>query len=115
VPVGSRRVGNHTHHLVYAPSRAEAFCRRYSGYRGATLVTEAYRKQPYFAIRSEILDKLQLDPETVAGIEAARPKRQAPGLVTIGYEGKSPEGFLKRVIARGRDNAVRRASKSVEP
>jgi hypothetical protein len=80
------------------PSRITAFCRKYAGLRGNALIAEVYRRQPYFAIRSEILDKLQLEVKTVAAIQSARPKRQPPGLLTIGYEGKSFETYLNQLI-----------------
>jgi uncharacterized protein (DUF488 family) len=80
------------------PLQIAAFCRKYATLRGNELVSEVYRRQPYFAIRSEILHKIPLEKQTIAAIESARPKRQEPGLLTIGYEGKSLESYLNQLI-----------------
>lgn len=80
------------------PLRAATFCRRHADLSGDRLLSEAYRRQPYFAIRSEILDKVPLDAETRKRIEAARPQRQPPGIVTIGYEGRTLEGYLNELL-----------------
>lgn len=82
-------------------SRVSTFCRKYANWRGNDLIVEAYRCEPYFAIRSEILDKLELDPQTLVAIQAARPKCLPPGLLTIGYEGKSVEAYLNQLVRAG--------------
>jgi hypothetical protein len=74
-----------------------AFCRKYD-LRGYELLTEAYRRYPYYAIRSEIIHKLQLDSEILEAIRAARPAQQSPGLLTIGYEGKTFEAYLNQLL-----------------
>ena len=48
--------------------------------------------------RSEIADKLSLEPEARARIAAARPAK-SNGLCTIGYEGKSLENYLNQIAA----------------
>jgi hypothetical protein len=83
------------------PLRVAGFCRRHANLRGNALLAEQYRRHPYYATRSEILDKLRLEPETLAHIAAARPKRKPTGLVTIGYEGRSLEGYLNAVLRDG--------------
>lgn len=83
------------------PLRVAGFCRRHAKLRGNTLLAEQYRRHPYYATRSEILDKLRLEPETLAHIAAARPKRKPAGLVTIGYEGRSLEGYLNALLRDG--------------
>lgn len=83
------------------PLRAASFCRRHRQLRGNALIVEQYRRFPYYATRSEILDQLRLDPETLARIEAAKPKRGPAGLVTIGYEGRSLESCLNELVRDG--------------
>jgi len=78
------------------------FAKRYRGLRGDALVAETYRRYPYYAIRSEIADRvLAGDEEALKGIVAARPTITQPGLCTIGYEGKSLEGYLNKLIRNG--------------
>jgi hypothetical protein len=81
--------------------RVAGFCRRHSRLRGNALIVEQYRRHPYYATRSEILDKLRLEPEALARIAAAKPKRQPAGLVTIGYEGRSLESYLNELLRDG--------------
>ena len=83
------------------PLRVAEFCRRHSRLRGNALIVEQYRRHPYYATRSEILDKLRLEPEALARITAARPTRQPAGIVTIGYEGRSLESYLNELLRAG--------------
>ena len=78
--------------------RVAGFCRQYSRLRGNALIVRQYRRHPYYATRSEILDKLRLEPEALARIAAVKPRRQSAGLVTIGYEGRSLEGYLNELL-----------------
>src|SRR6266567_3214408 len=83
------------------PLGVAGFCRRHSNLRGNALIIEQYRRYPYYATRSQILDKLQLEPQTLTRIAAATPKQQPAGLVTIGYEGRSLEGYLNELLGAG--------------
>jgi hypothetical protein len=83
------------------PLRAAGFCRRHANLRGNALIIEQYRRHPYYATRSEILNKLRLEPEALARIAASRPKRKPAGLVTIGYEGRSLESYLNDLLRDG--------------
>ena len=83
------------------PLHVAEFCGRHARLRGDALIAEAYRRHPYYATRSEILGKLALDPAARARIAAARPARQAAGLVTIGYEGRSLESYLNELLRAG--------------
>jgi hypothetical protein len=81
---------------------ARRFSRRYEGLRGDTLVAETYRRYPYYAIRSEIAERaLSCDAESLGAIQAARLQKGQPGLCTIGYEGRSLEGYLNLLIGDG--------------
>lgn len=80
----------------------DRFAMRYAGVRGDELVAETYRRYPYYAIRSEITGRvLAGDGAALEAIAAARPAIAQPGLCTIGYEGKSLEGYLNRLIRNG--------------
>lgn len=78
------------------------FAKRYANLRGDALVAETYTRYPYYAIRSEIADRvLARDEAALKAIVAARPTTTQPGLCTIGYEGKSLEGYLNLLIRDG--------------
>ncbi|MBI3881637.1 MAG: DUF488 domain-containing protein [Verrucomicrobia bacterium] len=83
------------------PLVASRFCRERAKLRGNALIAEQYRKFPYYATRSEIVDKLPLDAEAKARIKAAQPKKAGAGIVTIGYEGKSLESYLNQLLRAG--------------
>ena len=80
------------------PLKAAGFFHRHSRLRGNALITEQYRRHPYYATRSEILDKLSFEPQALARIASAKPKRQPGGIVTIGYEGRSIESYLNELL-----------------
>jgi hypothetical protein len=80
----------------------QAFAQKYKEFRGDTLVAETYRRYPYYATRSEIAERvLEKDSASLRDISNARPRRQAPGLATIGYEGRSLEGYLNTLLLSG--------------
>jgi Protein of unknown function, DUF488 len=92
--------------MATVPPRIRAgmdqFAQRKAGLRGDALVAEAYRRHPYYAIRSEIADRLLAsDDEARSAIAAARPAAKEPGLCTIGYEGRTLEGYLNRLLGAG--------------
>src|SRR5579872_1644265 len=80
----------------------DEFAKRYKGLRGDLLVAEAYRRYPYYAIRSEIAGRILADERAALGeIERARPSAAPPGLCTVGYEGRSLEGYLNLLLVNG--------------
>lgn len=82
--------------------KIERFAQHYEGVRGDALVAEAYRRHPYYAIRSEMAERLLADePQNMAAVLAARPKPGKPGVCTIGYEGRNLEGYLNQLISAG--------------
>ncbi|MBX3747117.1 MAG: DUF488 domain-containing protein [Verrucomicrobiae bacterium] len=85
--------------------RMDAFAHRRSGLRGDALVAEVYRRFPYYATRSEISERvLAGDAPALKEIaKAGRGEERAypPALYTIGYEGRSLEEYLNRLIRAG--------------
>ncbi len=78
------------------------FVRRTRDLRGDALVAETYRRFPYTAVHSEIANKvLRGDDAALERIEDAKPKHAEPGIVTIGYEGRSLESYLNLLIRDG--------------
>jgi uncharacterized protein (DUF488 family) len=62
------------------------------------LIAEVYRRYPYYATRSRIADRVLPAAEDRAALIAARPISREPGLVTIGYEGRSLEAYLNLLL-----------------
>ena len=82
--------------------RMDQFARRHDNLRGDDLVAEAYRRHPYYATRSEIAERvLAGDSLALMSIAAARPAVSKPGLVTIGYEQRTLEAYLNRLLQAG--------------
>ena len=74
------------------------FCREHRHLRGNSLIAEQYRRFPYYATRSEIIEKVLLDTEARKAVAKARPPKAKPGLVTLGYEGRSLEAYLNVLL-----------------
>ncbi len=83
------------------PLLAGRFSREHAGLRGDALVAEVYRRHPYYATRSEIVDKVLTNPADRARVELAKTKPAAAGLLTIGYEGKCLETYLNQLLRAG--------------
>ncbi len=77
------------------------FCKRHAGLRGDALIAEVYRRFPYYAVQSEIVERVLPDRKERKQIADARPAPPGPGLLTIGYEGKSLEGYLNALLHAG--------------
>lgn len=77
--------------------KANLFAEKYRNIKGDKLVKHVYERFPYYAIHSEIAERL-LDTEKVAEIEKKRPTQNNPEFFTIGYEGQSFENYLNRLI-----------------
>jgi uncharacterized protein (DUF488 family) len=73
------------------------FYRKYSGFKGDSLIQDIYRRYPYYAINSEIAHRL-MTKEEIEAIDSARPDKSQECFFTIGYEGSSFEGYLNRLI-----------------
>jgi len=73
------------------------FQQKYASITSENLVKEVYSRYPYFAIRSEIADRLMSKAQLEA-IDSARPTQTSRRFFTIGYEGKSFEHYLNQLI-----------------
>ena len=74
--------------------------KEYGSLHGDDLLRRVYLRYPYYAIYSEIADKILSESEGKR-INLARPNLNSKALFTIGYEGRSPEGFLNELIRNG--------------
>ena len=83
------------------PMVAARFNKDHAGLRGNDLVAEVYRKYPYYATRSEIVDKVLKDKTERESVAKERPVKAAAGLLTIGYEGKCLETYLNQLLRAG--------------
>ena len=66
--------------------------------RGDALIAAVYRRHPYYATRSRIVERVLPEARERAAIDDARPVARGPGLVTIGYEGRSLESYLNALL-----------------
>lgn len=72
------------------------------GLRGEQLVADTYRRFPYYAIRSEITERvLAGDDDALSKIESEKAKANPHPLQTIGYEGRSLEAYLNLLLRAG--------------
>lgn len=78
-------------------ARTARFAQSNSVLRGDALIAEVYRRHPYYATRSKVAARL-LPQTDLARIAAAKPAATEPGLLTIGYEGKSLENYLNLLL-----------------
>ncbi|HEV7926140.1 MAG TPA: DUF488 domain-containing protein [Verrucomicrobiae bacterium] len=82
--------------------KMDQFAKRHKNLRGNLLVAEAYRRYPYYAVRSEIAERvLAGDTAALQEIDKARPSASSAGLFTIGYEGRSLEKYLNLLVING--------------
>ncbi len=85
-----------------ADQQMTSFARRHR-LRGEALIADTYRRFPYYAIRSEIADRvLRGDVAALRQIEAARSAvKGVARLLTLGYEGRTLEGYLNVLLQAG--------------
>lgn len=83
------------------PMVAARFNKDHAALRGNDLVAEVYRKYPYYATRSEIVDKVLRDKTEREIVAKEKPVKAAAGLLTIGYEGKCLETYLNQLLRAG--------------
>ena len=73
---------------------------KYGSLRGNELIRTVYLAHPYYATRSKIASDL-LDDREQAVVEASRPPKGEPALLTVGYEGRSFEAYLNTILREG--------------
>lgn len=79
-------------------ARTSRFAERHASLHGDALIAEVYRRYPYYATRSRIVERVLPKAVDRALIAAAQPDPRGPGLVTIGYEGRSLEAYLNALL-----------------
>lgn len=84
-----------------APVPVARFCRQHATLRGNPLIAEIYRRYPYYASRSEIIEKVLQDAESRKRVAEASVAQSGPALLTIGYEGKCLEHYLNQLLQAG--------------
>jgi len=78
------------------------FVRQYRRLRGNDLIADTYRRYPWYGIHSQIAEKvLRGDAKAKKKIEVARPAKGTPGIVTLGYEGRTLEAYLNILLKNG--------------
>lgn len=83
-------------------SKLKLFCERHKEIRGDSLIACSYREYPYWATRSRIAKTiLRGDDAALTAIERVRPIRSTAKLCSIGYEGRSLEGYLNALLKAG--------------
>ncbi|GEP54907.1 hypothetical protein RSO01_20730 [Reyranella soli] len=79
-----------------------AFVARTNALRGDALVAETYRQFPYYAIKSEIAQRVLCgDKAALRSIRSSRPTGRHPRITTIGYEGRTLESYLNDLTRSG--------------
>lgn len=69
----------------------------YSSLRGDELIKYIYRKYPYYATRSELVDKLLLQEE-VERVNEQRNSELTVKLFTLGYENRDVDEFINELL-----------------
>jgi uncharacterized protein (DUF488 family) len=75
----------------------ESLIAELDGVRGKELVRKVYLYDPYYATHSRIVNDV-LTSEERELVENARPNQSEPTLFTIGYEGRSLDGFVDTLL-----------------
>ena len=72
--------------------------KQYGNLSKKPLLNQIYLKYPYYAFNSEIIKQAGLNNEEKKLIKNKRPRKTAPCLFTIGYEGRSIDEYLNLLI-----------------
>jgi hypothetical protein len=82
--------------------KLKTFSDRRRNLRGAPLVANTYREYPYWATRSNLASTILKDePQALAAIERVRPAKVKAMLCSIGYEGRTLEGYMNALLKAG--------------
>ncbi len=76
-----------------------SFRDKYKNIKGNHLVHQVYHRYPYYAINSEIAEGL-VNKKELNIIKQEKPSQTDYAFFTIGYEGKSLENYLNRLIKK---------------
>lgn len=87
----SAHITNEDHENLFS------FRDKYKNIKGNYLVGHVYRRYPYYAINSEIVEGL-MNKRELNIIKQEKPSQTDYAFLTIGYEGKSFENYLNRLI-----------------
>ncbi|MCY4576676.1 MAG: DUF488 domain-containing protein [Chloroflexi bacterium] len=88
--------------LDFREGSFEIFAKQYAHLSGDDLVADTYRRYPYYATRSEIVENVLSDDKmSRLAVKHASPEFSGPSLLTIGYEGRSIEGYLNVLLEAG--------------
>jgi hypothetical protein len=91
-----------SHVSVGLQGKLKTFSDRRRDLRGTPLVANTYRAYPYWATRSNLASTiLKDDPQTLAAIERVRPAKTKAMLCSIGYEGRTLEGYMNALLKAG--------------
>lgn len=83
-------------------AQVKFFCTRQMNLRGERLIAHTYREYPFWATRSRIArDILKNDPDVLLSIEEAGSERAKSKLCSLGYEGRSLEGYMNALLEAG--------------
>jgi uncharacterized protein (DUF488 family) len=77
--------------------RIESFAGRMKNMRGRNLVRHIYVNHPYYAIRSEIKEKI-LNAKELRVVESSANTDRSICLMTVGYEGKTIDAYINTLI-----------------
>jgi hypothetical protein len=85
----------------------EGFVREFGHLRQESLVRETYRRHPWFATRSELANVVFADePDALRRIDEARAVGVHASLLSIGYQGRSLEGYLNELLRAGASQLI---------
>ncbi len=93
---GSAAIRGHRHSAI------DGFVHEFGHLHGDALAREAYFRYPYFATRSQmVIELFAADPEAQRRVEEARDVTVQASLLSIGYQGRSLEGYLNELLRAG--------------
>jgi len=93
---GHAAIKGHRRHAV------DGFAQEFGHLHGDALVREAYLRHPYYAIRSEVAERVFAnDASALRSIDQARGCSVKASLMSIGYQGRSLEGYLNELVRAG--------------
>ena len=82
-------------------NRCERFLTKAVPERGDELVAKVYRVDPFFASRSQIIDRIFPDGPERDAVERAKSISNESTVFTLGYEGLSIDAYLTRLLRNG--------------